>query len=100
MIESNYDLNEHDHELNNLDYNVDHDFIDLIDLDLTDLDLTGLDQDNFGRIGLDRNNLDHVNLDQIDQDHEIDQIDHVVEIDFQSISIDLHREMSLSSKIV
>ena len=82
-IKSNYNLNEYDHKSNDFDYKINHNFIDLINLDLIDVDFIDLDW-----------------FDQVDQNHEIDQINYIVEIDFQPILIDLHREINLSFKIV
>ena len=80
-IEPNYGPNEHDREPNGFDHDVGHGLVDLVDLDLADFGLVGLGQDNFGRI------------DRVDQGHEIDRVDRVVEIDFQPIPIDSHREV-------
>ena len=66
---------------NDFGYDVDHNFVNQIDLDLTDLDLIDLGQDN-------------LDLDRINQNHKIDWVDYVVEINLQSISIDSHQEMN------
>ena len=79
-------MNEHDHESNNFGYEINHDFIDLINLDLIDFDLIDFDLIYF----------DLINFDLID----FDLIDFIVKIDFQSISIDSYRKISLSSEIV